>query len=557
MTYFGVLTLFILPPLLVLLVRVPRDVWQTLRSGERPSRAMLLPYWIVLAHVALALIYTTPWDNYLVATGVWYYNPALVTGITLGYVPIEEYTFFILQTLLTGLWVLGVQRRLAAQRPEFKAQASLRWIASLVVGMLWMISTILFFAGWQAGTYLTLILSWALIPVLIQVAFGADILRRRWREVALGITAPTLYLWVVDAIAIRSGTWTIDPAQTTGVMLGSLPVEEMVFFFMTNLIIVFGMTLMLAEESQQRAQELLSTWRAWRASRKTTNPRSERGTRALKIALAVWLLALIATPISLWLFGEGIFPVMAALGVLAQLGAVLLAVSLSWSSRRILGALAFIAAITWTVEWLGSTTGFIFGHYDYTQAMQPQLAGVPLVIPLAWAMMLFPAWAVAQAILVPYQARLGRLYLPIFAALSGLAFTAWDLYLDPQMVARGLWVWQNPVGLFGIPLANFAGWWLVATLLTLIVRPSQLPVAPLLLIYTLTWLFQAVGLGVFWDQAGPALTGFLGMGIFCLWAWRQIDQPWQDVLAWMPFVTQAVRTSPEAHVPSPAIAEHE
>jgi putative membrane protein len=209
------------------------------------------------------------------------------------------------------------------------------------------------------------------------------------------------------------------------------------------------------------------------------------------------------------------------------------------------------------VEWIGSTTGLLFSHYDYTQAMQPQLAGVPLIIPLAWAMMLFPAWAVAQAILAPYQRRLGRLYLPIFAALSGLAFTAWDLYLDPQMVSRGLWTWENPVGLFGIPLANFAGWFLVSTLLTLIIRPRALPVAPLLMIYTLTWLFQAVGLGVFWGQAGPALTGFVGMGIFCLWAWRQLEQPWQDVLAWLPFIAHANRTSPAASIQAPTIPEHE
>lgn len=52
-----------------------------------PGRALLL-------HVVLAVVYTAPWDNYLVATGVWSYNPGLVTGVTLGWVPIEEYTFF-------------------------------------------------------------------------------------------------------------------------------------------------------------------------------------------------------------------------------------------------------------------------------------------------------------------------------------------------------------------------------------------------------------------------------------------------------------------------------
>ena len=43
----------------------------------------------ILAHVVMALVYTSPWDNYLVATGVWYYAPKLVSGIILGYVALN------------------------------------------------------------------------------------------------------------------------------------------------------------------------------------------------------------------------------------------------------------------------------------------------------------------------------------------------------------------------------------------------------------------------------------------------------------------------------------
>jgi hypothetical protein len=42
-----------------------------------------------------------------------------------------------------------------------------------------------------------------------------------------------------------------------------------------------------------------------------------------------------------------------------------------------------------------------------------------------------------------------------------------------------------------------------------------------MLIYTLTWVFQAIGLGLFWGQPGPALLGFLSMGILVIWAWRK------------------------------------
>lgn len=260
MTYFGVLALFILPPLLILARYVPGDVWAWLRDHKREVdwRA----YKIVLAHVVLALVYTTPWDNYLVASGVWWYDPQLVTGITLGWVPIEEYTFFILQTLMTGLWALVLQRRLAQPAKAFTPSAWIRWAGSATLLLMGAASLAALLAGWLPGRYMSLILIWAAVPVGVQVAFGGDILHARAGKLALTIVPPTLYLWAVDAFAIGSGTWTINPLQTTGIKFGVLPIEEMLFFFVTNLIIGCGVQLMLAEESQQRVKTWFSNWKS-------------------------------------------------------------------------------------------------------------------------------------------------------------------------------------------------------------------------------------------------------------------------------------------------------
>ena len=38
--------------------------------------------------------------------------------------------------------------------------------------------------------------------------------------------------------------------------------------------------------------------------------------------------------------------------------------------------------------------------------------------------------------------------------------TAWDLAMDPMMVAGGHWVWEQPGAYFGVPLENYWGWWL-------------------------------------------------------------------------------------------------
>ena len=73
-----------------------------------------------------------------------------------------------------------------------------------------------------------------------------------------------IYLSFADALAIRSGTWMIDPAQSLQIYLGGvLPLEEFVFFLVTNVLIVLGMTLILAGESRERIRAFLSRPRPW------------------------------------------------------------------------------------------------------------------------------------------------------------------------------------------------------------------------------------------------------------------------------------------------------
>ena len=260
MTYFAFLGWFIGIPLIFLLI----VSWWDGRNGRTLPHSLgsWPPAFVIGAHVVVALLYTTPWDNYLVATGVWWYNPALVTGLVLGWVPIEEYTFFVVQTIFTSLWLLFLARRWAAQAPAVMPDNgyAMRIGGTALVGAIWLGSVILLASGWQPGTYLGLELVWALPPVIIQMAFGADILWSYRRIVAWGIGLPTLYLSLTDIVALTSGTWVIDPAQSTGLFIGSLPIEELVFFFLTNTLVVLGTVLVLARASQARAPHGLRMW---------------------------------------------------------------------------------------------------------------------------------------------------------------------------------------------------------------------------------------------------------------------------------------------------------
>jgi uncharacterized membrane protein len=163
-------------------------------------------------------------------------------------------------------------------------------------------------------------------------------------------------------------------------------------------------------------------------------------------------------------------------------------------------------------EATGVATGFPFGSYAYTGSLGPELLDVPLVIPLAWVMMAWPAYLVA--------ARLTRTR-PARVAVAAAALASWDLFLDPQMVDAGHWGWTDPSpglpGVGTVPLTNYAGWAVVALVLMAVlsrlvpVRPSTLDTIPYGL-YLWTYFSSVLAHLAFFGLPASAFWGALGMG---------------------------------------------
>ena len=192
------------------------------------------------------------------------------------------------------------------------------------------------------------------------------------------------------------------------------------------------------------------------------------------------------------------------------------------------------------VEVLGVNSGFPFGDYAYSGALGPQLAGVPVIIPLAWTWMAWPAWLVAGELTTGAAGRVG---------VAAVALAAWDLFLDPQMVSQGYWRWAHPdpalPGVPGVPVGNYLGWVLVAgvlmALLTLALRVREpqrgaehlrvakplrrvdpLPAAlspgpaPMIALYLWTYYSSVLAHAVFLKLPGSAGWGALGMGLVAI-----------------------------------------
>lgn len=103
-------------------------------------------------------------------------------------------------------------------------------------------------------TYLALELLWALPVLALQLAVGHPELWRRRRAWLLATLIPTLYLCVADRVALGNGIWQIAPGRSTGVAIWGLPVEEAVFFLVTNLMVVQALILFCSPETLARVR---------------------------------------------------------------------------------------------------------------------------------------------------------------------------------------------------------------------------------------------------------------------------------------------------------------
>ncbi|NLE45996.1 MAG: carotenoid biosynthesis protein [Chloroflexi bacterium] len=151
--------------------------------------------------------------------------------------------------------------------------------------------------------------------------------------------------------------------------------------------------------------------------------------------------------------------------------------------RHALGFFAVSTTVSLVFEAVGVATGLVYGPYHYSDLLGPRLFAVPIVVPLAWFMVIYPSYTLANylvsgTIVSQRGTQLSRTL--GLAGLSAMLMTAWDLLLDPQMTADGYWTWHVEGSYFGIPVHNFVGWLLTTLTIFTIYRvaESRWPSAP-------------------------------------------------------------------------------
>src|SRR5881397_1756132 len=138
---------------------------------------------------------------------------------------------------------------------------------------------------------------------------------------------------------------------------------------------------------------------------------------------------------------------------------------LGW--RRTLGFGASVWPVAWLAEFASTRIGLPFGLYHYTgitRGRELYIADVPFMDSLSFTFLAYASFCLARAALA------GR-RLPRWtqALVTGVLMTALDMVIDPLAVRGDRWflgrIFYYPDGgaYFGVPLSNFAGWWLVGS----------------------------------------------------------------------------------------------
>ncbi|RCG22854.1 carotenoid biosynthesis protein [Sphaerisporangium album] len=225
--------------------------------------------------------------------------------------------------------------------------------------------------------------------------------------------------------------------------------------------------------------------------------------------------------------------------VLLLAASVVAFTSAAHGPRRAGAAFGAAVAAGYAAEWVGIRTGVPFGTYRYTDLLWPRPGGVPVVVAVAWGGMGLAAHAVAsmatrtqrRGASTPRRGRLARL------AVGALALTAWDLFLDPQMIRLGLWTWAEEGPYRGVPLSDFAGWLVVSLLVMALIDPVLTGTSTgAAAVYTVMAFMETLAFAAVFVPPDPlvAATGGTAMGLFAALAWtRRIrGRKWERRWPW-------------------------
>jgi putative membrane protein len=156
-------------------------------------------------------------------------------------------------------------------------------------------------------------------------------------------------------------------------------------------------------------------------------------------------------------------PLLVLMGILVMRSPLVVGVLPVVGRRAALGVAA-LAGYAYGIELLGVHTGLPYGEFYYDVDLGPMLGGVPLALPVFFLPLVMNAYLLCLLLLGD---RAESSLLRVLAVI-GLVLSM-DLVLDPGAVDLRFWVYPDGGAFYGVPLSNYAGWVLSATISVVVI----------------------------------------------------------------------------------------
>ena len=96
--------------------------------------------------------------------------------------------------------------------------------------------------------YFVLLVGWAGPLIALQWIVGWRAFGHNLRAVFVPPLVATAFFTVCDSAAVRSGIWFFDEKQILGLKVLGLPLEEVLFFLLTSLLVTQSLLLLLPKD---------------------------------------------------------------------------------------------------------------------------------------------------------------------------------------------------------------------------------------------------------------------------------------------------------------------
>jgi len=115
-----------------------------------------------------------------------------------------------------------------------------------------------------------------------------------------------------------------------------------------------------------------------------------------------------------------------------------------------------VVIVSFIIEIIGVKTGLIFGEYQYSKVLIPQIFDTPVAIGFAWFSTLISSTAILKKLIDRYYLKLNILFKSL---IIGFLMFVFDYFLEPAAIKLNYWNWQLGI----VPFQNYLTWFVLGS----------------------------------------------------------------------------------------------